>query len=159
MFQFLLIIWCFHHTMAENTCLKEISAEVKKNIESLERSNADLQAQIERLDDANQARFERMETIQMNNESQFIQINSALDQLLQRLQTILISHHGGTSSTKEHNRNMIQVRTGKLDFPRFDGKKVMDWIFKTEQFFEYYETPDVDQLIIASVHLDHEVLP
>jgi hypothetical protein len=131
--------------MAENTCLKEISAEVKKNIESLERSNADLQAQIE--------------TIQMNNESQFIQINSALDQLLQRLQTILISHHGGTSSTKEHNRNMIQVRTGKLDFPRFDGKKVMDWIFKTEQFFEYYETPDVDQLIIASVHLDHEVLP
>jgi hypothetical protein len=95
--------------------LKEISAEVKKNIESLERSNADLQAQIE--------------TIQMNNESQFIQINSALDQLLQRLQTILISHHGGTSSTKEHNQNMIQVRTVKLDFPRFDGKKVMDWIF------------------------------
>jgi predicted MPP superfamily phosphohydrolase len=115
--------------MAENTCLKEISAEVKKNIESLERSNADLQAQIERLDDANQARFERMETIQMNNESQFIQINSALDQLLERLQTILISHHGGTSSTKEHNQNMIQVRTVKLDFPRFDGKKVMDWIF------------------------------
>ncbi|MCH87636.1 hypothetical protein A2U01_0008513 [Trifolium medium] len=35
----------------------------------------------------------------------------------------------------------------------------MDWIFKAEQFFDYYATPDCDRLIIASVHLDHDVVP
>ncbi|CAJ2658485.1 unnamed protein product [Trifolium pratense] len=35
----------------------------------------------------------------------------------------------------------------------------MDWIFKAEQFFDYYATLDSDRLIIASVHLDHDVVP
>jgi hypothetical protein len=47
----------------------------------------------------------------------------------------------------------------KLDFPRFDGKNVLNWIFKAEQFFDYHNTPDADQLVIASVHLDHDVVP
>jgi hypothetical protein len=35
----------------------------------------------------------------------------------------------------------------------------MDWIFKVDQFFKYYETPDYDRLTIAFVHLDHYVIP
>lgn len=54
---------------------------------------------------------------------------------------------------------LFQVRSVKIDFPRFDSKNVMDWIFKAERFFDYYATPDPDRLIIASVHLDHEVVP
>ncbi|MCI06411.1 hypothetical protein A2U01_0027470, partial [Trifolium medium] len=142
--------------MAENTRMKELSAEVKKNAESVERSHAELHAKIAKLEEANQTRFDRMETIQKTNEAQFNQLNSALAQLLHRLQATPSSHHGGSNSGKETHRNPFQVRTVKLDFPRFDGKNVMDWIFKAEQFFEYYDTPDIDRLIIASVHLDHE---
>jgi hypothetical protein len=47
----------------------------------------------------------------------------------------------------------------KLDFPRFDGKNVLNWIFKAEQFFDYHNTPDMDRMTIASVHLDQGVVP
>jgi len=46
-----------------------------------------------------------------------------------------------------------------MDFPRFDGSDVFQWIFKTEQFFNYYKIPDDQRLIIAAVHLDKKVVP
>nr|XP_027186266.1 uncharacterized protein LOC101496407 [Cicer arietinum] len=101
--------------MADNTRMKEIFAELKKNAEAINLVSEDLHGQIERLEGSSRAQIERMEA--------------------------------------------IQVRYVKLDFPRFDGKNVMDWIFKAEQFFDYYSTPDADRLIIASVNLDHEVVP
>jgi hypothetical protein len=58
-----------------------------------------------------------------------------------------------------YNKPPFQVRSLKIDFPRFDGKNVLDWIFKAEQFFAYYNTPDTDRLVIASVHLDKDVVP
>lgn len=47
----------------------------------------------------------------------------------------------------------------KLDFPRFGGKNLRDWIFRVEQFFDYYGMSDYDRLTIASVHLDQDVIP
>jgi len=51
------------------------------------------------------------------------------------------------------------VRNIKLEFPRFNGKNVLEWIFRAKQFFDYYGTPDSDPLTITSVHLDKEVVP
>ncbi|MCH84803.1 hypothetical protein A2U01_0005640, partial [Trifolium medium] len=65
------------------------------------------------------------------------------------------SSHGAMNS----NRSPFQVRSVKLDFPRFDGKNVLNWIFKAEQFFDYHNTPDADRLVISSVHLDQDVIP
>jgi len=53
----------------------------------------------------------------------------------------------------------FQVRNIKLDFPRFDGSNVLHWIFRAEQFFNYYNTPDEQRLTIASIHLDKDVVP
>jgi hypothetical protein len=53
----------------------------------------------------------------------------------------------------------FQIRNIKLDFPRFDGTDVLQWIFKAEQFFEYYNTPDAHRLTIAAVHMEKEVVP
>jgi hypothetical protein len=47
----------------------------------------------------------------------------------------------------------------KLEFPKFDGSNVHEWIFRAEQFFDYYGTPDPDRLTITSVHLDKDVVP
>lgn len=80
-------------------------------------------------------------------------------QVLQLLQSFPGSSYGVLNSIKEPSENSFKVRSVKLDFPRFDGKNVMDWIFKAEQFFDYYTTPDSDRLTIASVHLDREVVP
>lgn len=81
-------------------------------------------SQIERLEVAGHAQMTRMEEFQQANEAQFSQLNTTLAHLLQRLQT---SPHGvANSSVKEPQRNAFQVRSVKLDFPRFDGKNVMD---------------------------------
>jgi hypothetical protein len=46
------------------------------------------------------------------------------------------------------------VRNVKLEFPRFDGTNVHEWIFRVEQFFDYYDIPDLDRLTI-----DKDVVP
>lgn len=99
----------------------------------------------------------RMKQFQIANEAQFSRFNTTLAHLLQRLQSS--SHDATNSSAKDPQRNTFQVISVKLDFPRFDGKNVTYWIFKVEQFFEYYATPFADRLIIASAHLDHDVVP
>jgi hypothetical protein len=88
------------------------------------------------------------------NAERFNLIHEALESLTQKNNSNE-SFHGASSSAKPP----FQVRYVKLDFPRFDGKNVLNWIFKAEQFFDYHNTSDVDQLVIASVHLDHDVVP
>lgn len=51
------------------------------------------------------------------------------------------------------------MRNIKLDFPRFEGSDVLNWIFKAEQFFDYYGTPDTQRLIIVAVHMEKDVVP
>ena len=44
-------------------------------------------------------------------------------------------------------------------FPHFDGTTpVMEWIFKMEKFFTYYNTPDASRVDIAAMHFDKEVV-
>ena len=53
----------------------------------------------------------------------------------------------------------LQARQVKLDFPRFDGTDPLNWIFRAEQFFSYYDTPDPQRLTIAAVHMEGSVIP
>jgi len=36
---------------------------------------------------------------------------------------------------------------------------VLEWIFKAEQFFTFYNTPEEQCLIIVAVHMEAEVIP
>ncbi|KAJ0668240.1 putative nucleotidyltransferase, Ribonuclease H [Helianthus annuus] len=42
----------------------------------------------------------------------------------------------------------------KLHFPRFSGDDPMGWIYQAEQYFEFQQVPDADQVQLASFHLD-----
>lgn len=145
--------------MTDNTRMKEIYAELKKNADAIAHVSDDFHLQIERVESVNQAQMAKIDVMQLSNESQFTQLNALMTQVLQQLQLIPVSSHGASSSGKDQQRKSFQVRSVKLDFPRFDGKNVMDWIFKAKQFFDYYGTPDADRLVIASVHLDQDVVP
>ncbi|KAL1191912.1 hypothetical protein V5N11_032256 [Cardamine amara subsp. amara] len=46
------------------------------------------------------------------------------------------------------------TRLAKLDFPRFNGDKIKEWLFKVEQFFVIDHTPDDLKVGIASIHFD-----
>lgn len=136
--------------MAENTRFKELSAEVKRNAEMNDAKFDDFHRQLQLMKESTEAKFDK--------------INDAMALLLQRTPVPIpaantaSSPHGIPNSTL-NMRGDFQVRPIKLDFPRFDGSNVIGWIFKAEQFFDYHKTPDQERLIIASVHLDHDIVP
>lgn len=46
----------------------------------------------------------------------------------------------------------------KLEFPKFDGNDVTDWIFKVEQFFELDQTPENSKLRMAGIHFEGKAM-
>lgn len=51
------------------------------------------------------------------------------------------------------------TRSVKVDFPRFQGDDVLQWIFQAERFCKYYGVTDEDRIEIASMHFDGPVVP
>ena len=93
-------------------------------------------------------------------------MNARWEELQQSIQTFISNHsqpHGSTSTSPPHNhgtnRMGFQVKDVNLDFPRFIGQDVLDWIFKAEQFFDYHNTPDEERVAIAAIHMDKLVVP
>ncbi|XP_050902350.1 uncharacterized protein LOC127112789 [Lathyrus oleraceus] len=145
--------------MAGNTRMKELAAEVKCQGEVLEKN-----------EQSKAARFARMETMQLSSKSRFAELSKLMEMMLKQMQALNVTHGSmnlaSQTSTISHSSSsgtaapppLFHVRNIKLEFPRFNGKNVLDWIFKAEQFFGYYHTPDPERLIIASVHLEQEVV-
>ena len=46
----------------------------------------------------------------------------------------------------------------KIEVPHFDGSNVSSWIFKMEQFFQFYNTPKDQRVLISSFHLEGPAL-
>lgn len=46
------------------------------------------------------------------------------------------------------------TRLSKVDFPRFNGEQVADWLFKVEEFFGIDCTPHELKVRMASIHFD-----
>lgn len=138
--------------------MKELQAEIKCIVDVMEKKQQEYDTHLGQIKAANNTRFERLEAMNNSNAARFNHIDEALETLLQRHQPFQSPFHGENSG-KQVQRQPFQVRNVKLDFPKFDGKDVLDWIFKAEQFFDYYETPDVDRLTIAAVHLDKDAIP
>ena len=53
---------------------------------------------------------------------------------------------------------MNPIKNLKLEFPRLQGEDPTCWIYRTNQFFSYHNTPDHQKVIMASYHLDGEAL-
>jgi hypothetical protein len=142
--------------MAENNRMKELAVEVKKNADDIQKLYDEVQIQFERFGKVSDVRFQSMEDMKLATDGKLDKITETLSLLLlNNNNNSVSSSHGGPNS----NKPPFQVRNIKLDFPRFDGKNVMEWIFRAEQFFDYYGTPDKDRLTITSVHLDQDVVP
>lgn len=52
----------------------------------------------------------------------------------------------------------IHARSLRLDFPKFDVSNPMEWILKSEQFFEYFNTPYDQKIQIAFFHMEGKAL-
>ncbi|WVY94508.1 hypothetical protein V8G54_033596 [Vigna mungo] len=132
--------------MAENTRLKELATEIAR-LKDLPVEVCRIAEAMERRERDLQKWMEHLTLREQDAENRFQTLESTLGSLLQ------------TKTPPSTEPPPFQVRNVKLDFPRFDGTDVLQWIFKAEQFFNYYRTPDDQRLIIASIHLEKEVIP
>ncbi|GJZ40012.1 hypothetical protein Tco_0586575, partial [Tanacetum coccineum] len=128
--------------MAEQTRLKELATTVERLVESnTQRDNREV---------AHDNRLQHVET--------------SLETIQQTLDTLTCGiDRLSTSETQQPfnrntNQNPLQVRHVKPDFPRFDGSDPFNWLFRAEQFFTFYETPDAQRLTIAYVHFEGSVI-
>lgn len=51
-------------------------------------------------------------------------------------------------------QNHYSTRISKVEFPRFDGSHVKEWMYKCEQFFLLDGTPTDSRFRLASIHLE-----
>ena len=70
------------------------------------------------------------------------------------------------SQTPRSNENYISSnaraitfpKSIKVDFPRFKGEEPTAWVYKANQYFNYYKTPNHEKLPMAYFHMDGEAL-
>ncbi|CAI8608290.1 unnamed protein product [Vicia faba] len=75
--------------MADNTRMKELAAEVKRQGEVLEKN-----------EQSNAARFARMETMQLSPESRFVELSKSMEMMLKQMQALNVTH-GSTNSASQ----------------------------------------------------------
>ncbi|GJS59034.1 putative ankyrin repeat-containing domain, PGG domain protein [Tanacetum coccineum] len=128
--------------MAEHTRLKELATTVERLVES------NNQCDTRELTHNN-----RLQQVETSHKS----IQRTLDTLTRGIDRLTTNQ--SQPQFNRNNQNSLQVRHVKLDFPRFDGSDPLNWLFRAEQFFTYYDTLNVQRLTIASAHFEGSVIP
>nr|ABD78322.1 polyprotein [Primula vulgaris] len=65
---------------------------------------------------------------------------------------------GDGSNNLDSDHNHINLRTIRLDFPKFYGENVVEWVYKANQFFSLYQTPETQRIKIANLHFEGQPL-
>ena len=58
----------------------------------------------------------------------------------------------------ENSIVVLGAKLLRLKFPRFSGVDSASWIYMSNQFFTYYNTPEHQKVIMASYHMEGEAL-
>lgn len=152
--------------MSEATRFKDVQAEVKNMDERLKEFQSETLARIEAIENHSATRFEFMEA---QAAARYEQLTATIE-ALGRSQ-IMRNEGMGTFNRHGHHQyryddrmhdpppNHHTARHIKLDFPKFNGDDPMTWIFRAEQYFSYYGTPDFQRVIVASVNFEGDVVP
>jgi len=52
-----------------------------------------------------------------------------------------------------NEQQTLLSKTIKVDIPYFDGNEAEDWVFKIQEFFEIYGTPEQQRIKLVSFHM------
>ena len=140
--------------MAENTRLKELQAKI-------ENQGAEIRRLMDLMELRDQEQRAHTDQVQADARQRMEQFQNALEQFMQNYSQ---PHGGSSSNTSSPTSNPLhtafQVKDIALGFPHFDGHTpVLEWIFKAEKFFNYHHTPDEEQVDIAAIHFEKDVVP
>nr|KYP57678.1 hypothetical protein KK1_003945 [Cajanus cajan] len=71
------------------------------------------------------------------------------------------SHHSSGSATQHkgsHPHSSYGTRLARIDFPKFGGDNVHQWIYQAENYFSIDNTPNDVKVKIAIIHLEGKAL-
>ncbi|XP_042972693.1 uncharacterized protein LOC122304485 [Carya illinoinensis] len=66
--------------------------------------------------------------------------------------------HDRDNDTRPHDERGGAQRNFRLDFPHFNGTEPAGWVFKANQYFDCFQVPFHQKLMVASHHMDEEAL-
>lgn len=82
-----------------------------------------------------------------------------MDELLNRVAPLTPSSTNNPTPVHHYSPSVpATTHKMKLEVPRFDGTEPLRWIFKINQYFEYYGILDNDRLTIASFYMEGRAL-
>lgn len=63
---------------------------------------------------------------------------------------------GKNSTSKIEKNNQSKPR---LEFPKFSGKEINEWLYRAERVLEYYNIVEAQKVRMAALHLEKGPLP
>ncbi|XP_061361231.1 uncharacterized protein LOC133305112 [Gastrolobium bilobum] len=140
--------------MAENTRLRELAQRVDSLEQQLQTAERVREQQFLGLQESHTQ-------LQESQERQFTLLNQSVNRILEIQQATTHSKNSSSgilgsgptrngSSTSDHGQN----KQHKATFPRFSDGDPSDWIFNATRYFEYYNIPEHERLLLASFNLD-----
>ena len=64
--------------------------------------------------------------------------------------------HDRQGAMHHHHQGYRMTRMAKINFPKFDGSKLKEWLSKAEEFFAIDNTREESKVGIASIHFEGE---
>ena len=59
---------------------------------------------------------------------------------------------------QQEGNHPVQIKSIRLEFPRFNGDDPIGWVYKANQFFNFHNTPAQHRLFIASFHMEGKAI-
>jgi len=151
-------------------------AEETQKLEVLQGQMTQLQAEMATL-----AEMTRLRVAQGETRTEMQNARTAIDQLTQLVQQLVLDGSSPVRGLKLYGQQFpdslvastcggggfkddtctdegIKPKPFRLEFPRFDGDDPETWCCRAEQFFDFYDTPDAQQLSISAFHMDGKAL-
>ncbi|KAL1327056.1 uncharacterized protein [Arachis hypogaea] len=135
--------------VADNTRMKGMEADIKKLFQMFESITEE-------------NRSERARASEATN----LKIDAIQDSLTQLLQTqhrhrseIPELSHGSNSGVLLQHRSSLHSRRVNFDLPKFDGTDALGWIFSMDQYFDFFQVPEEEQIGIAAIHMTGAAIP
>ncbi|MFS7996550.1 putative nucleotidyltransferase, Ribonuclease H [Helianthus anomalus] len=114
------------------------------------RSRSDLEKTV----DEHAVSLLKMDAFMQKSEHSIAGLQASLQAILQKLNGELTT---GDQGEIHRNPRSLQ-RLGKIDFPKFNGEDVDDWIYRCEHFFAIDETPDNFKVRYATINLEGDAV-
>ncbi|KAJ0467740.1 putative nucleotidyltransferase, Ribonuclease H [Helianthus annuus] len=83
-------------------------------------------------------------------------------QILEKLANNQSNTSGDTSFSHQeinsNNKGDRLFRLGKIEFPKFNGSEVEDWVYRCEHFFDVDDTPEIFKVRYAAINLEGKAM-